>query len=186
MRRQAQERSTGVQPAAYLEGEATAGAPGALIEAAPGEQVYYEGEEPMFSDHWDAPVCGPGCGACNFSGTRGNGSGPFGRGCLSGFYVRGEYLGWAAKGMNLPPLVTTSPPGTAQFDAGVLGEDGTSILFGGQTTGSNMRSGGRITFGWWFDPCQRLGVEADYFGIEDETESFTATSTGTPILARPF
>ena len=92
----------------------------------------------------------------------------------------------ARGGMNLPPLVTTSPNGTPQVDAGVLGEDGTEILYGGHTSGSNIRSGGRLTFGRWFDPCQRLGIEGDYFKLEDERTGFTQTSTGDPILARPF
>jgi hypothetical protein len=129
--------------------------------------------------------CGPG--GCNFCGHFGAapGCGPFG-GCLSGVFVRAEYLLWGARGMNLPALVTTSPDGTPRPDAGVLGEEGTSVLFGGNTSGSDMRSGGRITFGRWFDPCQRLGVEADYFAINDERNSFTATSDGDPILARPF
>jgi hypothetical protein len=101
-------------------------------------------------------------------------------------YVRTEYLLWGARGMNLPALVTTSPQGTSRTNAGVLDQDTTTILFGGGTVGSNIRSGGRITFGRWFDPCQRLGVEGDYFSIADETTSFQRTSTGNPILARPF
>jgi hypothetical protein len=174
-----------VEQAAFQE-ESRAYAEATADEILPSELNYYPGEEPVFTGDWDAPNCGPGCLGCNFCGTRGPSGGPFGRGCLSGFYVRGEYLLWGAKGMNLPALVTTSPVNTPQVDAGVLGEDGTTVLFGGGSSGSDMRSGGKITFGWWFDPCQRLGVEADYFGIDDETESFFATSAGTPILARPF
>ena len=126
--------------------------------------------------------CGPG--GCNFCGNFGcNGDCC---GCLSGTYVRAEYLAWGTRGMNLPALVTTSPIGTARTDAGVLGLDTTAILYGGNTSGSNLRSGGRITFGRWFNPCQRLGVEGDYFALNDIRTSFNRTSTGDPILARPF
>lgn len=145
-----------------------------------GETVYYDGG-PLIGGE---TACGPGCTHCGRFGC--TGAGPLGRGCLPGLFVRAEYLGWGTKGMNLPPLVTTSPEDTDRFDAGVLGEEDTLILFGGESVGSRMRSGGRITVGKWFDPCQRLGVEGEYFGLADETTSFTATSTGDPILARPF
>ena len=47
-------------------------------------------------------------------------------------WLRGEYLAWFADGMDLPPLVTTSPAGTPAGDAGVLGESGTESLYGDQ------------------------------------------------------
>src|SRR6266496_5985866 len=34
-------------------------------------------------------------------------------------WVRAEYLLWAVKGQPLPPLLTTSPPGTPRENAGV-------------------------------------------------------------------
>lgn len=176
------------------------GMPGAVRSAPPGQppagarptasqpaaDIYYdEGGGEAFAGgdvgYMLGSSCGPG--GCNFCGNfGGDGCG----GCLSGLYVRGEYLLWGTRGMNLPALVTTSPTGTARVDAGVLGEEGTAILYGGNTSGSNLRSGGRLTFGRWFDPCQRLGVEADYFAIADERTGFNDTSSGTPILARPF
>jgi hypothetical protein len=142
-------------------------------------QPYYEPGQTIVGDPGLGPACGPD-GCPPFGPLVG-----WGPGCFSGLFVRMEYLGWSAAGMNLPPLVTTSPNGTRRDDAGVLGEN-TTILFGGDSIGDDMRSGGRITFGRWFDPCQRLGVEADYFAIDDLATSFTASSTGSPILARPF
>jgi len=47
-----------------------------------------------------------------------------------GFWIGAEYLLWSAKGDKLPPLVTTSPAGTLQPQAGVLGTPGASVLFG--------------------------------------------------------
>jgi hypothetical protein len=149
-----------------------------------GETAYYDGGEPLVGEAF-GESCGPGgCTHCGRFGC--NGCGPFGQGCLSGLFVRADYLFWDTKGMNLPPLVTTSPDGTPRVDAGVLGEDGTIVLFGDEQVGGDMRSGGRITFGRWFDPCQRLGIEAEYFGLKDESTSFSASSEGDPILARPF
>ena len=103
------------------------------------------------------------------------------------YWVRAEYLSWWTSGMDLPPLVTTSPAGTDQSEAGVLGTNGVSVLFGGQEYHEDQRSGGRIRFGFWLDPMQRLGVEGEYFGLEQSEENFSATSNGgSPILARPF
>lgn len=88
--------------------------------------------------------------------------------------------------MDLPPLVTTSPDGTARANAGVLGTPGVAVLFGGTAVNDEVRSGGRFTFGFWTDDCRKTAVEFDYFAIDDGAESFSASSTGSPILARPF
>jgi hypothetical protein len=144
-------------------------APGTLeAMPTPEERLYYEGPagEPIL----DGGACPPDCHTC----------------CLSGTYIRAEYLMWSMRGMHVPPLVTTSPAGTSIEDAGVLGEEDTRILFGGETVNSDVESGGRITIGWWFDPCRRLGIEGEYFGVRESVQSFGRESTGNPILARPF
>src|SRR5262245_31571922 len=64
-------------------------------------------------------------------------------------WVRGEYLLWWLSAPKLPPLVTTSPPGTPQIDAGVLGSPGTAVLFGDSHVNGDVRSGGRVTLGGW-------------------------------------
>jgi hypothetical protein len=97
-----------------------------------------------------------------------------------------EYLLWWMKGDRLPPLVTSSPAGTPQSQAGVLGAPGTAVLFGGSSVNDDLRSGGRFTLGSWLDDCQRFGVEADYFLLESKVTGFSASSDGSPILARPF
>src|SRR5262249_50837045 len=53
-----------------------------------------------------------------------------------------EYLLWWMKGDSLPPLITSSPAGTPQSQAGVLGAPGTAVLFGGSGVNSDLRSGG--------------------------------------------
>jgi hypothetical protein len=100
-------------------------------------------------------------------------------------WVRGEYLLWWTKSLPLPPLLTTSPSGTPVGQAGVLGEPGTTVLFGGDSA-RNPRSGGRITVGAWLNPEQTVGVEGYFFGLENKSPEFSTTSVGLPILARPI
>lgn len=117
-------------------------------------------------------TCGAnGCGVCR---------------PLGGAWARLEMLLWTTRGMNVPALVTTSDVGTARALAGVLGEGSTDILYGDDTVNSYTRLGGRFTAGFWLDACRRLGVEGDYFGLENETENYSRSSSGNPILARPF
>jgi hypothetical protein len=94
-----------------------------------------------------------------------------------------ESLVWRVKGYNVPPLVTTGP---AQFPIGFLGNPGTQTLFGGSSLGSKTFPGGRFTAGVWLDPCLRLGLEADYFFLGEQSTSTAFNSGSTPVLARPF
>jgi hypothetical protein len=99
-----------------------------------------------------------------------------------------EYLYWFQKGGAVPPLVTTSPAGTARDDAGVLGTPGATVVFGDDRLGTEGRSGFRLSGGRWFDCQQCLGVQASFFLLETRGDNFTAASdeSGSPILARPF
>jgi hypothetical protein len=94
-------------------------------------------------------------------------------------------LGWV-KGDPIPVLVTSSPPGTPQASAGVLGANGTAILFGGRPANTSSRSGVSLDLGYWFTADHCFGVEVGAFVLGGATSSFNATSSGTPILARPF
>lgn len=128
-------------------------------------------------DHVDCPICGgAGCDLCY--GPR--------LSFLGGIYARGEYLAWNMRGMNVPPLVTTSPQGTLRSQAGVLGTPGVDVLFGGTTVNDSTRSGARVTLGMWLDECRKNAMELDYFVLSDGTDGFSQTSNGNPILARPF
>jgi hypothetical protein len=97
-----------------------------------------------------------------------------------GFWIGAEFLYWSTKGDNLPALVT----GGTGF--GVLGASGTSILFGNGTVGDDWRPGGRLRAGYWFDPGHKMGIEGHFFGLADTSTDFSASSTGTTLLARPF
>ncbi len=102
-------------------------------------------------------------------------------------WVQTEYLSWHPSGMRVPALVTTSPAGTARAQAGVLGQTGTSILYGAdEDILDGERGGFRIRFGWWLSSFPCWGIEGEYTGLGEETESFFQQSTSDPIIARPF
>jgi hypothetical protein len=82
--------------------------------------------------------------------------------------------------------VTTSPAGTAQANAGVLGLATTSVLFGNNDANDGYRSGARFTLGSWLDPCQRAGFEVTYLQLGTSDQSANFSSTTTPILGVPF
>jgi hypothetical protein len=63
---------------------------------------------------------------------------------------------------------------------------GTAILFGGKAEDSEARSGVRATLGFWLDECHHLGIEGSFFTLFQKTDSFAASSPGSPVLARPF
>lgn len=97
-----------------------------------------------------------------------------------------EYILWWNKERDIPALATTSPDGTLQDEAGVLGLPTTSVLFGGGPINNTTEKGYRVGVGWWLTPAQTIGIGARYFEFGEENVDFTASSEGTPILARPF
>jgi len=120
------------------------------------------------------PGLGPECESCGRGGFL-NGGGVWGR---------VDYLYWKTSGMELPPLVTTSPALTMQNDAGVIGAAGTTILYGGNEILDDHRHGGRIRAGVWLGP--QFGLEAEYLRLANENSAFGASTDSTPILAVPF
>lgn len=101
----------------------------------------------------------------------------------SQFWMRFDYLLWWTSGSRLPPLVTTSP---ADQPPGVLGDPDTQILFGDSRVNRDGRSNFRATMGYWFDCTHRFGFEGDYFDLGTESTQYSNTSTGDPVLMRPF
>ncbi|MCI0358352.1 MAG: BBP7 family outer membrane beta-barrel protein [Planctomycetaceae bacterium] len=95
-----------------------------------------------------------------------------------------EFLLWWTKGSVTPPLVTTSPPGTPEADAGVL--PGADILFGQSYLGDEDQAGGRITLGVWLDPDHNCSFVGRFYGLGGASDRFQASSDGDPILALPF
>lgn len=97
-----------------------------------------------------------------------------------------DLLGWSTKGAGSPPLVTTSPAGTAANQAGVLGLSTTSVLFGNEALHNELRPGGRLTIGWWLEPEQYRGIEFQYLELDGQNTRFSvADISGSGIFARP-
>ena len=109
-------------------------------------------------------------------------------GCCDGtrFWGRVEYLLWWTKGTDLPPLITSSPAGTPQNEAGVLGLPNTTILYGDGYVNDDPRSGVRISGGIWLDDCQMIGIGADYIDLGTGDDHGEASGNGSPIISRPF
>lgn len=107
-------------------------------------------------------------------------------------YVQADYLSFWTKGNALPPLVTTSPLGTPQSQAGRLPVSATTaILFGGNRVDQGQRNGGRINVGYWLIDGEFLGIEGQYFALQQGSTGFDAVSNfssnpNSQILARPF
>lgn len=151
---------------------------------------------------FDGPVSGgcdgncgesSGCGSCSVGGYGDLCHQDYGRMYISlpaHGWVHAEGLTWYQKGMALPALVTTSPTPTARSVAGVLGNATTTVIYGNDEDHLTDATGGfRIRFGTWLGSIPRLGIEGEYVGLTDQTESFFASSTGATgsrILARPF
>ncbi|WP_236621054.1 BBP7 family outer membrane beta-barrel protein [Rhodopirellula sallentina] len=131
-----------------------------------GEEIIYEAGPHTPSDF--ACDCGS-CDSCNH------------RSVMCGYWLRAEYLLWSLDGIDLPPLATTSPAGTAPEDTGILNQNGTSVLFGNSTELDSMRSGLRITLGWNGDR-QGNGFEMSGMGIFQDEETFRSAAS---LLARP-
>ena len=109
------------------------------------------------------------------------------KGSRGRFYGRAEYLRWWFDGYHVPPLVTSSPAGTPQAEAGVLGQPDTTILFGNGEIMSDGRNGLRFLAGMWVNDYQDIGIEGDILLFNSESLGFSRTGVnGVPILARPF
>ena len=145
-------------------------------EPTPAFDPMVEGEPVMAVPEMMGDACTPECSPCAAAP------------CCppTRFYGSGEYLLWWIDGMGTPPLVTTSPSGTVQDEAGVLGQPGTSILFGGSNLEMDGSSGGRFSLGMWLDPCHSRGVEASYFTLGTQTMTYGASGSDYDILARPI
>jgi hypothetical protein len=135
------------------------------------------GSQQYFADL--APGCydgSCGAGACD---------GPLAR-LLGNLSVRAEVPLFWRRGIGLPPLVTTSPTGTASNVAGQIGRTTTQTLLGNNVIGQDLQAGVRISVGTWFDPNQYRGLMVRYTNAGNLSTDFNFDSNVTPILARPF
>ena len=189
-------------------GRRPAQAKSAVKRASYGEIVYEDGgygdgeyidQGGHHGGYIDQGIVSGGCQSCDGGGCSSCSSSGHGGSCTtcaapnqfcicfpSHGWVHAEYLSWYPAGMQIPALVTSSPAGTARANAGVLGQPGTSVLYGGDEIMDDSWAGFRIRFGWWLASLPGWGLEGEYTGLGERSESFFQQSTGTPIIARPF
>lgn len=106
-------------------------------------------------------------------------------GSVERVWARADFLLWWSKGSHSPALITTGP----NSSGGVLGANGTQVVFGGDRLGTGTRYGGRTDFGIWLDEEKGVGIGGSFLGLTTATSPYLArseASNGTPLLARPF
>jgi hypothetical protein len=108
------------------------------------------------------------CGAC----------GPEGR-----TWASAELLFFWTRGQNLPPLVTRGVDAT---NPGIIGQAGTTILFGNSAVGQDLRMGVRARAGFWIDECQMLGLEGSFFFLANREINFMQDCQVGDVISRPF
>lgn len=94
-----------------------------------------------------------------------------------------DLLLWWTRGLNLPPLLTR---GTGLTNPGVLGQPGTTIIFGNGALGESMRVGVRPRVGFWIDDCQTLGVEGSFIYLGQIVDHFDFCFPPGDVVGRPF
>lgn len=99
-------------------------------------------------------------------------------------WIDPEIILWRVRKGNISaPLVTT---GTLS-SLGVIGRAGTTVLNDSQVDYDSF-VGARLMAGLWYDDSHFCGLEGGFtwLGNQKDAKTFTSSSTGTPILARPF
>ncbi|QDV69364.1 hypothetical protein Poly24_30790 [Rosistilla carotiformis] len=106
--------------------------------------------------------------------------------CPPRCWVAADVLMLWLQGDTLPPLLTTSIPGTPQADAGRLVLPTTTSLFGGEQLDSEARFGGRLNIGRWLQRADGIAWETEFSFLKQEDANYRFDSAGNPTLARPF
>ena len=104
---------------------------------------------------------------------------------MGGFAVTADYLLWWVRDSGMPgPLVTTGDVASA----GILGRNGTQVVYGGSGIDQDHFNGLRMTGTFWMDDEQKLGFRWSGFVLEGQSEIFLARSdaAGNPVIARPI
>lgn len=104
-----------------------------------------------------------------------------------------EYLQWWINKPNVPPLLTVGNPNDFQVGVpgaipGALGQPGTHTLFQ-QFAGDYDHSGLRLSSEVWFDPGEVLGLQGNWWILNQQDPKFSAGGDGgaiSQLIARPF
>lgn len=97
----------------------------------------------------------------------------------SGLRGSGEYLVWWFENGRVPPLVT------AGGDA-LPGSSGTQVLLDNLDFDSDFRQGGRFALSYHRETVRSIGVEAIFFFLSGRQSEVSFSSSGAPVLGRPF
>jgi hypothetical protein len=98
------------------------------------------------------------------------------------YWAKMELLFARFKDASAPPLLTTSLPQSSQ---GILGNEGTRVLFG-DTIDLQNHLGFKAAFGFWLQPAQTWGFEGKFFSVFNKSNQVRFLSQGDPLLANPF
>lgn len=96
-----------------------------------------------------------------------------------------EVLVGMTRGVDVPPLVTTGPAAQGVFVAGVLGQPGTTPLFGGRRMLNDWRAGMRAEAGAYFGDSQRWGASARLYSLFSTSEQLVGSGDGTNVVNLP-
>jgi len=91
-------------------------------------------------------------------------------------WVNLDFMALWLKGDKLPPIVTTSDPGTPASTSGILGQPSTHVLFGNGRVNREFRPGGRVQMGLWFNGEQSLGIDGHYYTVATASQNFYSQS----------
>jgi hypothetical protein len=100
-------------------------------------------------------------------------------------WLAAEFLFWSTRGVVPPPLVTTGPATAAAGTAGLLGQPGTQILFGGSRTLTQFRPGFRVEAGTYFGDSNTYGLSGRFFFLGRAAEGIVGGSDGTSVVNVP-
>ncbi len=135
-------------------------------------------------------VFGDGCGddVCGVSRSKRFGLGGFCDPCCPDrgrIWASAQYLMWWQRSQSVPPIVTSSAPGVAANQVGIVGLGTTNIL--SDSVPNPGRSGGRFTLGAWLPHFANLGIETNFFFLGNQSGSFVyGGNNGNPQIAKPF
>lgn len=108
--------------------------------------------------------------------------------CSPRWYASADFLYGATQGVFVPPLVTAAPATVPLGQAGALFNPNTAFVFGNRRLGNDTRPGFKLNVGYWCDDARTRGVDAGFFFLGSDSETFASASAagGNVILARPL
>ncbi len=141
--------------------------PETAAEPLPAPHSLPDSEETILPDYDVGTSCGcDDCGSCLFYAPSQPGPRIWGS---------AEYLLWWTRDMPVElPLIA----GGDGFTGGVVGAPGTDVLVGNESIDFGTQHGGRFVIGGWLDACRKIGIEGNFFFLEEDSEIRAFNRTG--------